>query len=766
MADEKVNLLIDVEIKANEAVKRNQELKQSLIDLRAEQATLTKANETTSEQFVTNEARIKSLTAQYNANTRVLQAQATASSEVSGAYAILNKEAAEAAVKAKDMAVAYGASDVRTKSAVTSAKALSDQLKEVDSSVGQNQRRVGDYAGELGKLPGAMGGVAQGASGLKAGFNALSATPLLGIIQILMVVFGALSNAMGGGSDASLKLKQVMAPLTTLFQGFQVVLSEVVGWLVNGVAAIGSFISKTLDFIPVIGRMNEATAKTIELERERQKIAEENRNEVVNDAKDEMKIADLRNKIAQETRYTTEERLKFAREADKIAKAMMIDDVNRATRTYNLMVKQMKAEGKGYKDLKTEERDSLKAAEAEMFKVKTEYSTSTRRLKSTESTLIQEIEADKQAKLSASEKSAEKRKEEQAKKTQKQIEADKKAEEERIKKLKENADKAIEVLDNELKLAQLKQQERLAGQKLTDEQIYANKQQAAIDNANNEAAVLEAKLLNEQITQEEFNTQSILNNQALKTELAVQNAEFDAQQKEQKDLALAAEFQAGLELKTLQNDILFEAESEALEKSYKLQLEAATKAGVDTTNITALYAKQKELIEQKSTAAKLDLASGFASNIAEIFGKQSKVGKAAASAAIAIDTVKGAMAAFTSMQAIPVVGVGLGIAAAAAVTMKGVKAIKDVWAVKSGLPGDGGGGGASIPSSGGGGNSASSASVTGGLVARTSGETQQTATTTAMTKAMEAAPTKTVLVTNDLTTAMNEKVSLKTDNSL
>ena len=156
------------------------------------------------------------------------------------------------------------------------------------------------------------------------------------------------------------------------------------------------------------------------------------------------------------------------------------------------------------------------------------------------------------------------------------------------------------------------------------------------------------------------------------------------------------------------------------------------------------------------------MASGFANNIAEIFGKQTKVGKLAASAAIAIDTAKGAMAAFTSMQAIPVVGPALGIAAAGAVIAKGARSIKDVWAVKSGLPGDGGGGGASVPTSAAG----SVASVSGSVVARQSGSTQQVATTTAMTEAMKAAPTQTVLVTNDLTTALDNKVQLKNDNSL
>ena len=68
--------------------------------------------------------------------------------------------------------------------------------------------------------------------------------------------------------------------------------------------------------------------------------------------------------------------------------------------------------------------------------------------------------------------------------------------------------------------------------------------------------------------------------------------------------------------------------------------------------------------------------------MATIFGESTKLGKAAAAAQVAIDTYKGALAAYSAAASIPVVGQALGIAAAAAVTVKGTKAIKDIYAVK------------------------------------------------------------------------------------
>ena len=88
---------------------------------------------------------------------------------------------------------------------------------------------------------------------------------------------------------------------------------------------------------------------------------------------------------------------------------------------------------------------------------------------------------------------------------------------------------------------------------------------------------------------------------------------------------------------------------------------------------------------------KLDLAQNFLGDIATIFGKNSAIGKAAAVAETAINTYRGAQAAFASLSGIAVVGVPLGIAAAGAAITMGLANVKKILAVKT--PGGGGGGG-------------------------------------------------------------------------
>jgi hypothetical protein len=102
-------------------------------------------------------------------------------------------------------------------------------------------------------------------------------------------------------------------------------------------------------------------------------------------------------------------------------------------------------------------------------------------------------------------------------------------------------------------------------------------------------------------------------------------------------------------------------------------------------------------------------------NLAELFAGKSrkqqeiafKIQKAANIANASIDAFKAANGAYSSLSAIPVVGVGLGIAAAGAALTAGLLNVKKIASTQfSSGGGSSGGGGGSTPSGGGGGNNA------------------------------------------------------------
>ena len=148
-------------------------------------------------------------------------------------------------------------------------------------------------------------------------------------------------------------------------------------------------------------------------------------------------------------------------------------------------------------------------------------------------------------------------------------------------------------------------------------------------------------------------------------------------------------------------------------------------------------------IGKKEAAARAENAgkiSATLKNAAKAIGEHTVAGKAAAIAAVTIDTYLSATAAFRSLAGIPIVGPVLGAVAAAAAIAAGLKNVKAILAVKAptipggssepgfvdvpspGAPSTGGSmpslGGGGTPDLGGGGGGAGGGGGTGGGVVR------------------------------------------------
>lgn len=70
----------------------------------------------------------------------------------SSAYKQLEDQYKKAAQAAKDLAASQGLNSKETQEAIAKAKGFNDQLKAIDYSLGNAQRNVGNYSGQLGKL--------------------------------------------------------------------------------------------------------------------------------------------------------------------------------------------------------------------------------------------------------------------------------------------------------------------------------------------------------------------------------------------------------------------------------------------------------------------------------------------------------------------------------------------------------------------------------------------------------------------------------------
>jgi hypothetical protein len=269
-------------------------------------------------------------------------------------------------------------------------------------------------------------------------------------------------------------------------------------------------------------------------------------------------------------------------------------------------------------------------------------------------------------------------KEDKAKKDQK-FEEDLQAtlSEARIAKFKEGKDKEIAALDEKL----LEETKKILSNAEYSEQQKGLLVAALRDKYGIEVAAIDDKFLKEANDKEFARFQDITNNE---------NLSFAARKKGVDD-ALAL------------NRKLF--------KEGKIDSVAYTKTEKELSE-GRIELSKKEASSRAENAQKI---SSTLKNVAKAIGEHTVAGKAAAIAAVTIDTYMSATAAFKSLAGIPVVGPVLGGIAAAAAVVAGLKNVKSILAVKtpqipSGSsepgfvdipsPGGGGismGGGASIP---------------------------------------------------------------------
>ena len=318
--------------------------------------------------------------------------------------------------------------------------------------------------------------------------------------------------------------------------------------------------------------------------------------------------------------------------------------------------------------------------------------------------------------------------------------------EERIAFLEEAGKISEELAAKETAVAKLRLEAKLTENSLTK----SNKDDL------NEAAQLEASVI--QLETQRLNLQKRLSTELLtaRREAATQ-AKKDAKEEPvvvDEKLKKIQEIQKAYKQKQEDADAETELQKIALEEERKLaeldRLEAteAQKAEVisfyanKVQDVKDKNAKQDEELSKLKTQQALGDAKNTFNQIAQLAGKDSKVGKAMAIASATISGVQGVMNAYTTAQKSPIT-VGFPAYPVVQASLAGLVAAKNIAAIKSINPSGGGGG--SIPTqSSGGGSTPPAFNVVG-----QSGETQLADAIGSQTQR----PSRAYVVSNDVTTA-------------
>lgn len=537
---------------------------------------------------------------------------------------------------------------------VAETKALSDQLKELESAVGDNRRNVGNYAESITEalantkgLTGATGALAGGlTSGVTAvkGFNtALKANPIMAIAGIVLTLINVIERLMKSNSEMANSLKAAFAPFEVIFQRLVNYITKLFTTLGEVITTVLGWITKAIDYM---GLLSDETKTAIENSKRLAKleydIYDMETKSIVALSAQRREMEKLKSLAADQTK-STKEREEALKKAIEINKNMEQQELRILAAKYQQIKSQNELSYSTQEDVR-KEAEALAALQAKQA----EYAGKRKEM-------IGQISGYRKAAIdkaaAASKAATDKRVKEEESAAKAIAEAQKAALEKTLKDMDEQLT-ALSLSLREKEIANDTTQLKLENQKKFNEEYLKM-----------ERFRLEKGL----ITQQEYDNKRTEQELTIREMQEQIRREDEEKEKEREAVNLQNKYDA----KMMEFTNEFEMRQFALDAQYQQELAAAEKLGADTTNIHAKYQKAKEKLTQARVNAELSMASGLAGDLSKLMGEESKAGKAFAIVQATINTYLGASKALAQ-------GGFWGIAQAAVVIAAGLKQVMTI----------------------------------------------------------------------------------------
>ena len=436
---------------------------------------------------------------------------------------------------------------------------INDQLKEMDASIGNYQRNVGNYeaaftdgllniAAKVKALSNPLDIATKGVNALGKAFKALITNPVGAFIMAIVVAVKALKKGFEGSETATNSLKRafsalqpVMNAISNVFTGFANIVGSIaekaIPALVNGLQKASDWMMSLLNKLGIVSNEKlESFRKSIEAQKEAVKttqdltnreiaLTERKRKFQVDEAKAEMEVAELKSKASDKEKYSAKEREKFLNDAIAKERAINNEKLALVQEEYDIMKKRSELT-----DNDAATNDALAAAEANLYNTKREYYAKEKEL------VAQKVAAGQE--LSAAEKK-------------------------RLEDAKKNAEKAEEIKKEELKKA---------------EEIKKRAELSLLSNKDRELKILEDKYKEEKALLEKYGQDT--------TKLT---AEYEAKKQEIMGLPEAKEINERA-IQSLMNGT--DRQLDILKKRYEEEKKLLEANGIDTVNLTKEYERQ------------------------------------------------------------------------------------------------------------------------------------------------------------------------------
>ena len=432
-------------------------LKASLIDL-----------DDTSEEYAERVDEIDKVQEKLN---KAMKATGDDAKNVEGSYNALSKQMSELkkAFKATN-------DEAEREALAEQINGINDQLKEMDASIGNYQRNVGNYEGAFTKglssiadkfqsLGNPMKIAKNGVNALGKAMKALIANPIGAIIMAIVVAVKALKKGFEGSESATNSLKRafsalqpIMNGINKIFTGFANLVGKIaekaIPALVNGVMKAADWMMSLLNKIGIVSDEKlEALRNSIEAQKEAVEVTqdltnreialtERKRKFQVDEAKAEMEVEELKSKAADKDKYTAKEREKFLNDAIAKERAINNEKLALVQEEYDIM-----KERSELTDNDAATNDALAEAEARLYNTKREYYAKEKELVAQKVAAGQELSAEEKKRLEEAKENAEKAEEIKKEELKKAEEIKKRAE----LSLMSNTDRELKILEDKYK---------------------------------------------------------------------------------------------------------------------------------------------------------------------------------------------------------------------------------------------------------------------------------------------------------------------------
>lgn len=342
MAEEQV--IISVDLDAGQLEQQLQRVTADLVALKDQQKALTqefKAGEISAQEYSIRSKslsqEISTLSRQQGNLTQAVKLTTTATKDYGDS---LDGERA----KLNDMQKAFAAlSKEQRESAagqefLKSIKEQSDAVKAMEQSMGDARRNVGNYAESILQASGQMGGFGKATSaiinpikGATNGLKAMAATPIIAILNILITIIVKLADKFKQNGAAMESLTKTFG----LFNGVGVIVSKIIDGIADGVVWLAD---KLYELADRFGLISDVAKESARLSSEQLAIQKAENALIAETADRELKISELRAKVAEKNKYTAQQRLDFLKEAQRLEKEQSDAEYQLAKRRYELQV--------------------------------------------------------------------------------------------------------------------------------------------------------------------------------------------------------------------------------------------------------------------------------------------------------------------------------------------------------------------------------------------------------------------------------------------